>query len=97
VQPEDAQVLVEIKEEPQEVADDDDYCGYYGGEWVDTDTEEEPMELLEDHPAIESGDDSDQGAIGGDGVDPGAPGDDTRDGGDGQAAPDGGGDDPKDR
>jgi hypothetical protein len=28
--------------------DEDDYYGYHEGDWVDTDTEEEPMELPED-------------------------------------------------
>ena len=31
--------------------DNDDYYGYYGGGWMDTDTEQEPMELPKDHPA----------------------------------------------
>jgi hypothetical protein len=55
------------------------------------------MELLEDHPTEERGDDSDQSAAGGDGTDLGAlGGDDTRDDGDDQAAPDGGDDDLED-
>jgi hypothetical protein len=43
-QPEDLPEFVIVKD------DDDDYYGYYEGGWVDTDTEEEPMDLLEDHP-----------------------------------------------
>jgi hypothetical protein len=39
VQLENAPTFVEVDN------DDDDYSGYYRGDWVDTDTEEEPMEL----------------------------------------------------
>jgi hypothetical protein len=35
--------------------DDDDYYGYHERGWVDTDNEEEPMELPEDHPDASSG------------------------------------------
>jgi hypothetical protein len=35
--------------------DDDNYYGYHEGCWVDTDTEEEPMELPEDHPNAPQG------------------------------------------
>ncbi|RLM54579.1 hypothetical protein C2845_PM10G11860 [Panicum miliaceum] len=90
VQPEDAPVFMEIDDD-----DDDDYYGYYGGGWVDTDIEEEPMELPEDHPDAAGG--SDEDTAGGDGVDPNATGgDDAEDGGDDPAAPDGGDDDPDD-
>jgi hypothetical protein len=41
-QPEDLPEFVVVDD------DDDDNYGYYGGGWVDTDTEEEPMELPED-------------------------------------------------
>jgi hypothetical protein len=43
-QPEDLPEFMEIED------DDDDYYGYHEGGWVDSDTEEEPMELPEDHP-----------------------------------------------
>jgi hypothetical protein len=43
-QPEDLPEFVVVDD------DDDDNYGYYGGGWVDTDTEEEPMELPEDQP-----------------------------------------------
>jgi hypothetical protein len=79
------------------VVDDDneDYYGYYGGGWVDTDTEEEPIELPEDHP--DTAGDSDEDAVGGDGADPGAAGgDNAEDGDDDLAAPDGGDEDPDD-
>jgi hypothetical protein len=42
----------------QEVSDPEDNHDYYDdskGGWVDTDTEEEPMELPEDHPEVSSG------------------------------------------
>jgi hypothetical protein len=52
--------------------DDDDDYGYYERGWVDTDTEEEPMELPEDHR--DAAGDSNEDAIGGDGADPGATG-----------------------
>jgi hypothetical protein len=65
------------------------------GGWVDTDTEEEPMELPEDHPDATS--DSSEDAAGGDGADPGAAGgDDDEDGEDDPVAPDGGDEDPDD-
>jgi len=50
------------QEEPEHtpefmVVDDDDvsvnFYGFYGGGWVDTDIEEEPMELPTDHLAAE--------------------------------------------
>jgi hypothetical protein len=71
VQPEDTPAFVEV--------DDDDYCGYYGGGWVDTDNEEEPMELPEDHPdAVEGSKEED--AAGGDTADSDAAGgDDAKD------------------
>jgi hypothetical protein len=52
--------------------EDDDYYYYdhSNGGWVDTDTEEEPMELPEDHPMVSSG--SNEGPAGGDGDDSGA-------------------------
>jgi hypothetical protein len=71
--------------------DDDDYYSYHEGGWVDTDSEEEPMELPKDHPDASS--DSDEYAAGGDGADPGAAG---GDGDDHPAAPDGGDEDPYD-
>jgi hypothetical protein len=75
--------------------DDDDYYGYHEGGWVDTDTEEEPMELLEIHPHVTS--DSNEDAAGGDGADPGAVGgDNDEDGDDDLATPDGGDEDPDD-
>jgi hypothetical protein len=85
-QPEDVPEFVEV---------DDDYYGYYGRGWVDTDTEEEPMELPEDHP--DAAGDSDKDAAGGDGANPGAVGgDDAEDGEYGSATPDGGDEDPDD-
>jgi hypothetical protein len=75
--------------------DNDDYYGYHEGGWVDTDTEEEPVELLEDHPDATS--DSNEDAAGGDGADPGAAGgDNAEDGDDDPATPDGGDEDPDD-
>jgi hypothetical protein len=75
--------------------DDDDDYGYYEGGWVDIDTEEEPMELLEDHPGAAG--DSNEDAAGGDGADPGAAGrDNAEDGDDDPAASDGGDEDPDD-
>jgi hypothetical protein len=77
------------------VDDDDDYYGYYGGGWVDTDTEEEPMELPEDHPDAVG--DSNEDAGGGDDADPSAAGgDNAEDGDDDPAALDGGDEDPDD-
>jgi hypothetical protein len=75
--------------------DDDDYYDYHVEGWVDTDTEEEPMELPEDHPKVSSG--SNEDPVGGDSSDPGATGgDEDEDGDDDPAAPDGGDDDPDD-
>jgi hypothetical protein len=74
---------------------DDDYYGYHEGGWVDTDTEEEPMELPEDHPEVSSG--SNEDPAGGDDADLGATGgDEDEDGGDDSVAPDGGDNDPYD-
>jgi hypothetical protein len=71
---------------------DDDYYGYHEGGWVDTDTEEEPMELPEDHPEVSSG--SSEDPAGGDGADPSVVGgDEDEDGDEDLAAPDGGDDD----
>jgi hypothetical protein len=68
---------------------------YYEGGWVDTDTEEEPMELLEDHP--EAAGDSNKDAARGDGADPGAAGGGHAEDGDGDPATlDGGDEDPND-
>jgi hypothetical protein len=81
----------------QEVSDqeDDYYYNHPNGRWVDTDTEEEPMELPEDHPEVSSG--SNEGPAGGDGGDRGAAGgDENDDGDDDSGAPDGGDDDPDD-
>jgi hypothetical protein len=75
--------------------DEDDYYGYHEGGWVDTDTEEEPMELPENHPEVSSGTNEDP--TGGDGADPGATsGDKDEDGDNDPAAADGGDDDPND-
>jgi hypothetical protein len=60
--------------------EDDNYYGYHEGGWVDTDTEEEPMELFEDHPKVSSGSNDD--LAGGDGADPGAAGGDEDEDGD---------------
>jgi hypothetical protein len=64
---------------------DDDYYGYYGGGWVDIDTEEEPMELPEDH--LDAAEDRNEDTAGGD---------DVEEGDDDPAAPDGGDKDPDD-
>jgi hypothetical protein len=84
--------------EPKYVILEDDNDYYYNhpdGGWVDTDIEEEPMELPEDHPEVSSG--SNEGPAGGDGADPGAVGgDEDDDGHDDSCAPDGGDDDPDD-
>jgi hypothetical protein len=68
----------------QEVSDPEDDDHYYydhsNGGWVDTDTEEEPMELPEDHPEVSSG--SNEGPAGGDGGDSGAADGDEDEGGD---------------
>jgi hypothetical protein len=79
-----------------EVNDDDgDYYGYYEVGWVDTDTEEEPMELPEDHLDVIGNSNGDAAA--GDGADPGAAGgDDAGDGDDDPTALDGGDEDPDD-
>jgi hypothetical protein len=62
---------------------------------VDTDTEEEPMKLPEDH--LDVAKDSNEDTAGGDGADPGAVGgDDAEEGDDDLAAPDGGDEDPDD-
>jgi hypothetical protein len=61
----------------QEVSDPEDHSN---GGWVDTDTEEEPMELPEDHPEVSSG--SNEGPTGGDGGDSGAADGDQDKGGD---------------
>jgi hypothetical protein len=75
---------------------DDDYHGYYGGGWVDTDTEEEPMELPEDHPDVEE-DPEEENATGGNGADPDAAGEeDVEEDGDDSGALGGGGSDPGD-
>jgi hypothetical protein len=88
-QPEDLPNFVEVDD------DDDDYYGYYGGGWVDTDTEEEPMELPENH--LDAAGDSDEDVAGGDSADLGAAGgDNAEDGNDDLAAPDGGDEDPDD-
>jgi hypothetical protein len=79
------------------VADDndEDYYGHYEGGWVDTDTEEEPMELPEDH--LDTAGDSNEDTTGGDSADRGAAkGDSAEDGDDDPAAPDGGDEDPDD-
>jgi hypothetical protein len=57
---------------PQEVSDplDDHHYEHSNGGWVDTDTEEEPMELPDDHPEVSSG--SNEGPAGGDGGDSGS-------------------------
>jgi hypothetical protein len=62
---------MEVKVEPQEEEDHGHYFynRYYGGGWVQTDTEEEPMELPEDHPDAAE-DSADADAAGGDGADP---------------------------
>jgi hypothetical protein len=84
--------------EPKYVILEDDNDYYYNhpdGGWVDTDIEEEPMELPEDHSEVSSG--SNEGPAGGDGADPGAVGgDEDDDGHDDSCAPDGGDDDPDD-
>jgi hypothetical protein len=83
--------------EPKYVILKDDYY-YYNhpeGGWVDTSTEEEPMELPEDHPGVSSGSNEDH--AGGDSADLGAEGrDEDDDGDDDLGASDGGDDDPDD-
>jgi hypothetical protein len=82
---------------PQEVSDLEDnyYYNHPNGGWVDTDTEEEPKELPEDHPEVSSG--GNEGPVGGDGADLDAAGrDEDDDGDDGSGAPNGGDDDPDD-
>jgi hypothetical protein len=72
--------------------DDDDYYGYHEGGWVDKDTEEEPMELPDNHPDAIS--DSNEDVVGEDGADSGAAGGDNAEDGDNDpAAPDGGDED----
>jgi hypothetical protein len=82
----------------QEVSDLEDNHDYYDdskGGWVDTDTEEEPMELPEDHPEVSS--DSNEGPAGGDGGDSGAANGDKGEGGDDDSgAPGDDDDDPDD-
>jgi hypothetical protein len=82
----------------QEVSDpeDDDYdYDHSNGGWVDTDTEEEPMELPKDHPEVSSG--SNEGPTGGDGGDSGAADGDKDEGGDDDSdAPGDDDDDPDD-
>jgi hypothetical protein len=63
-QPEDLPEFVVVDD------DDDDYYGHYEGGWVDTDTEEEPMELREDH--LDAASNNNEDATEGDGADPGA-------------------------
>jgi hypothetical protein len=88
-QPKDLPGFVEIED------DDYDYYGYHEGGWVDTNTEEEPMELPEDHP--DASEDSNEDATGEDSADLGAAGgDNAEDGDDDPAAPDGGVEDPDD-
>jgi hypothetical protein len=73
----------------------DDYYAHPEGVWVDTDTEEEPMELPKDHPEVSSG--SNEDPTGGDGADPcAARRDEDEDGHDDSAALDGGAGDPDD-
>jgi hypothetical protein len=85
-QPEDLLEFVVVDD------DDDDYYGYYEGGWVDTDTEEKPMELPEDHSDVAGN--SNEDAAGGDSADPGAAGgDNAEDGDEDLAAPDGGDED----
>jgi hypothetical protein len=83
---------------PQEVPNPEDnyYYEHPNGGWVDTDTEEEPMELPEDHPEVSSG--SNEGPAGGAGADSDAAGrdEDDDDGDDDSGAPGGGDDDPDD-
>jgi hypothetical protein len=72
--------------------DDDYYYDHPDGGWVDTNTEEEPMELPEDHLGVSSGSNEDPAR--GDGADPGAAGgDEDDDGDDDSGAPDGSDDD----
>jgi hypothetical protein len=54
-QSEDLREFVEIED------DDDNYYGYHEGGWVDSDTEEEPMELPEDDPGAVEGDKAEDG------------------------------------
>jgi hypothetical protein len=75
--------------------DNDDNYAHHEGGWVDTDTEEEPMELPGDHPEVSSG--SNEDPAGGDSADPSAASrDENEDGDDDSDAPDGGDDDPND-
>jgi hypothetical protein len=81
----------------QEVSDPEDDYYYYdhsNGGWVDTDAEEEPMELPEDHPEVSSG--SNEGPAGGDGGDSGATGGDKDEGDDDSGVPGDDDDDPDD-
>jgi hypothetical protein len=73
----------------------DDYYAHPKGGWVDTDTEEEPMELPEEHSEVSSGINEDP--AGGDSADPGAASRyEDEDGDDDSTTPDGGDDDPDD-
>jgi hypothetical protein len=81
----------------QEVSnpEDDHRYDHSNGGWVNTDTEEEPMELPEDHPEVSSG--SNEGPAGGDGGDSGAADGDKDEGGDDDSeAPGDDDDDPDD-
>ncbi|KAG2657485.1 hypothetical protein PVAP13_1KG160931 [Panicum virgatum] len=83
------------------MVDDNDasvnFDGHHEGEWVDTETEEEPMELPEDHPAAAE-DSGEEDTAKGSSPDPDAaegedaPGDSSDD----PAAPEDGGNDPND-
>ncbi|XP_025815517.1 histone chaperone ASF1-like [Panicum hallii] len=72
-EPEHAPEFVEVDSGNDDDDDDNDYHGYYEGGWVDTDTEEEPMELPEDHPDVGE-DPEEENAAGGNGADPDAAG-----------------------
>jgi hypothetical protein len=82
----------------QEVSNPEDNHDSYdapNGGWVDTDTEEEPMELPEDHPKASCG--SNEGLAGGNGGDSGAADGDKDEGGDDDSdAPGDDDDDPDD-
>jgi hypothetical protein len=60
---------------PKFVVVDDDYYGYYEGGWVENDTEEEPMELPEDH--LDAVGNNNEDTAGGDGANRGAAGGDN--------------------
>jgi hypothetical protein len=81
----------------QEVSnpEDDHNYDHSNGGWVDIDTEEEPMELPDDHPEVSSG--SNEGPAGGNGGDSGAADGDKDQGGDDDSdAPGDDDDDPDD-